>query len=658
MIDPRKIKSIINSGKYTINANLIGLTQNVFMKDSDAINLVASGDITTADLILAYNEERQRLTKYNHLTSSWDRIDSFDAIREFDSENALRDMAELDSEGYKVKERFYVDKNRKRILTWDSDLDNYVSLSGFENPHQDFLLTTKTNPYLTITEPKLLEIEDSDLFYVSYQGMPLPPNGYTILGEKGNWRFQLYGDSDYAGSTFELNDWIRIGIVETIGQVVFKQPLTKNFIGTVKKAWHMGAKTKITNVTQVDRYNVNIDLEYEGQPLTATSTISETFSTSFNWSQAFSESSTFNQDFSGNGSGDMWFEIVFDRPVRLHEIAFRGKVNYNEYFTKARLVGWESPTATAIGDAVVVSPESAVNNQTFYHSILSNPNTPIQKVRVDLYGGFGTNCGLHNVSIRLADEKIEIPWDTHALYRTDSRQHRYATTLAYNVRGISHLQSDHPNSSNNIKMTLLEPVTYHKRTAIAQTMNDPDYGWGSIMLEVNNASDTFEDSDKDNYIWWRPITNAGSATTEQSFQAIVTSYDESTYDDEMNKLAWQSVDSEVTNRFIAIEDKIGYSSYDILSSTATTIHSYALSENNGCKYIITAKGSVGNGSPVHGQEVMAVSGGGGSSIVEYGKATDGADLFTLAIQESGGAANLVLTPLSVPLYVRVHKVLM
>lgn len=73
-MDARKLKQIAAAGKYTSNANLVGITKKVFMTDSEAVSLVASGNIDRKDVILAYNQDQQKLSKYNHDTTQFDAL--------------------------------------------------------------------------------------------------------------------------------------------------------------------------------------------------------------------------------------------------------------------------------------------------------------------------------------------------------------------------------------------------------------------------------------------------------------------------------------------------------------------------------------------------------------------------------------------------------
>lgn len=136
-LDPRKLNSLSKAGKYTANANLIGITQRIFIKDSDAKVLIASGNYTRADVILSYEESTQILRKWNHNANDWEEFGSgkgAGTVRSFPTVKALEDAANLflngDSDGLKVKEQIYLIESSMGLVAWDSDLDEFVSVTG------------------------------------------------------------------------------------------------------------------------------------------------------------------------------------------------------------------------------------------------------------------------------------------------------------------------------------------------------------------------------------------------------------------------------------------------------------------------------------------------------------------------------------------------
>lgn len=277
MFDPRKIRALEKSGLYTSNNNLIGITKNVFMSQDDADALVASGNFTTADVILSYVEAEQKLKKYNHNTASFDdlggggagilavdselvlysmdsdevkhkeqvvfdikkgRLLSWDSDRDLfyevgnpilyvDSEGTL---STYDSDVVKVKAKLIFDEKSNRLLTWDSDDDDYVRVNE-QHHFQDFMVANSDlpTPSFTVTDSYINDKTDSEDVYVFYEGMMLNVDeSYTLSRNNNVWTVTLHGGTDYAGTTYEVGDWIRVGTVFSSHSYVYDGPITFN----------------------------------------------------------------------------------------------------------------------------------------------------------------------------------------------------------------------------------------------------------------------------------------------------------------------------------------------------------------------------------------------------------------------------------------------
>lgn len=116
-----------------------------------------------------------------------------------------------------------------KIYTKDSDgLIRSLGGEGGIYAFEDFSLTTTVNPTLTITNTDLLALPSASDLYVMYEGYVMPTTAYTVNGTIGSWTVTLLGDSDYAGTTYQLGDKVRIGegIAVTTTSKTLSAPLT------------------------------------------------------------------------------------------------------------------------------------------------------------------------------------------------------------------------------------------------------------------------------------------------------------------------------------------------------------------------------------------------------------------------------------------------
>lgn len=139
------------------------------------------------------------------------------AVRSYDSEGVLRVLAASDSDGFRTKEKLYVIRNKKQILAWDSEEDDFVTLGGDAFYSEKFTISTTSNPTFTVTNKFINYVTDPAALAVNYEGYPLPGTAYTLSKTSGAWNLVLLGDSDYAGSTYDIGEQVIISTGQTLG---------------------------------------------------------------------------------------------------------------------------------------------------------------------------------------------------------------------------------------------------------------------------------------------------------------------------------------------------------------------------------------------------------------------------------------------------------
>lgn len=100
------------------------------------------------------------------------------AVYAFDSEQYLYDLADADSDTYKVKESLFLIKSSKRIYHWDSDTDTFVNYGGGGGGS-----ITVVDNYDAMMA--LAPFEVGDLFYVKKYNLILTYSGPDLLGGYG-----------------------------------------------------------------------------------------------------------------------------------------------------------------------------------------------------------------------------------------------------------------------------------------------------------------------------------------------------------------------------------------------------------------------------------------------------------------------------------------
>lgn len=327
---------------------------------------------------------------------------------------------------------------------------------------------------------------------------------------------------------------------------------TYNYINTDIQAWHAGADNDILTATQDGRFNVNLTLDYFGQTINAVAAVSETFSTSYPFINAFD-----GGDFACSGNGDAHFEIRFDRPVRAHILEIQGRSNSNEYFNIYQASGYETDSDFTAGRLAVMGPSIArADANTKRMSVFFDPNTPIQFIRVDMSGGVGSNPGIGNIRLRLADELITVPPHKAAMFRRNSTVYSDNVSLAYNVKSLHDYYSNQTEigSTNSYgRIVFWNKVDARQRIFTAKAMNSVDNGWTNLVNEVDNNEWQRPDSDLQSYIVFRETTNDPGGITHLSALSIqVDDYSSRSYLD----LALSSVDSEIQRKidWLIIQD--------------------------------------------------------------------------------------------------------
>ena len=373
-----------------------------------------------------------------------------------------------------------------------------------------------------------------DVYRVKVGGFPDPSwTGLDTTVQLTQDSLIIRGDSDY---------WYAVG--GSGGK-------TYNYINTDIQAWHAGADNDILTSTQDGRFNVNLTLDYFGQTINATAAVSETFDTNYPFIRAFN-----GGDFACSGNGPANFTITFDRPVRAHILEIQGRPNNNEYFNTYHARGYLTDSDFTAGRLAVMGPSIARGDaNTKRMSVFFDPNTPIRHIRVDMSGGVGTNPGIGNIRLRLADELITVPPHKAAMFRRNNTTYSDNVSLAYNVKSLQDYYSNNNDiGSNNEygRIVFWNKVDKFQRIFTAKAMNSVDNGWTNLVNEVDNNEWNRADSDLQSYIVFRETTNDQTLTHLSALSIQVDDYSSRSYLD----LALSSVDSEIQKKieWLIIQD--------------------------------------------------------------------------------------------------------
>lgn len=314
---------------------------------------------------------------------------------------------------------------------------------------------------------------------------------------------------------------------------------TNTYIDFDNTAWHAGAANDIITAVATptnQRFSVDLTLDYHGQTITARATASETFDATFPFSRAFN--GTDAVDFATNGNGDMHWDVVFDRPVRLHMIEMRGR-NINEYFNTFRGVGYATDSDISAGRPSIMGASWArAPNNTQYATVFFDVNKPVRAARIYCSGGTNANPGPNRISIKLADQLITVPPHKKAMFSRTNPGTRGSVTLAYNVRSM-HDWYTVPTFSvvERARLQFWEPIDYKTRIVHAWAKNSVDGGWTNLIHEIDNGqggngvNGSYPDSDLNTEVALRETQNNTGDTHNSAFTIDVEGYTLRSYAD-------------------------------------------------------------------------------------------------------------------------------
>ena len=491
-------------------------------KNSDSFGIIAVGG-ATATIVDAVNGDSEVLVTLND-----SEVDAFSITvsRAITPDNTyiITYTDEVDSEVSQIIS--YDGVNFRRWYQWEKNANRIEKLD-----EKDMQFIGGVDPAQTAPVTSTY----GDVYRVKVGGFPDPSwTGLDTTVQLTQDSLIIRGDSDY---------WYAVG--GSGGK-------TYNYINTDIQAWHAGADNDILTATQDGRFNVNLTLDYFGQTINAVAAVSETFDANTPFIRAFN-----GGDFACSGNGNAHFEIRFDRPVRAHILEIQGRPNNNEYFNTYQARGYETDSDFTAGRLAVMGPSiSRGDANTKRMSVFFDPNTPIRFIRVDMSGGFGTNPGIGNIRLRLADELITVPPHKAAMFRRNSTTYSDNVSLAYNVKSLQDYYSNNNDiGSNNeyARIVFWKKVDKFQRIFTAKAMNSVDNGWTNLVNEVDNNEWSRPDSDLQSYIVFRETTNDPAGITHLSALSIqVDDYSSRSYLD----LALSSIDSEIQKKieWLIIQD--------------------------------------------------------------------------------------------------------